>query len=343
MSDFEDRFLKLIEAEFSKPNSNSILLSVRSGDGRVRFEGTAGEGATNSPYFVASISKMFTATVIMQLVDEGRLDLNDSIDVYLSHLPLDGIHVFKGTDYSHQLKVYQLLHQTSGLADYFAKGLDEDFKKNRDRYYSVEDVVELIRRQSPFAAPDSGKSYYSDTNYQLLGALIEVIAEKPLADVFAQRVFAPLDMADTYLFDHTSPRSTEPLPFFCENTQLSLPLALTSERGTGGCVSTMEDSHRFLRGYFEGKLFGKAHFERMTKWNRMFFPMHYGYGLWRFQLPRWLTLFQKMPEFIGHAGVNGAMAFYNTDKDLYITGTLNQIDDPSRQFKLMPKVVDAVM
>ncbi len=338
----EENLEKLLEKELSKPNSNSILLSVRSGDGRVRFEGTAGEGTTDSPYFVASISKMFTATVIMQLVDEGRLDLNDPIDTYLSHLPLDGIHVFKGTDYSHQLKVYQLLHQTSGLADYFAKGLDEDFKKNRDRLYSVEDVLELIRGQSPFAAPDSGRSHYSDTNYQLLGALIEVVAERPLADAFAERIFARSEMADTYLFDHTTPPTKEPLPFYCENTALSLPLALTSERGAGGCVSTMKDTHRFLRAYFDGSLFNKAHFERMTKWNRMFFPMHYGYGLWRFQLPRWLTLFQKMPEFIGHAGVNGAMAFYNPDKDLYITGTLNQIDDPARQFKFMPKVVGAV-
>lgn len=338
----DNKLQQLIEAEFMKPNSNSLLLSVRSGDGRVRFEGTAGEGTTDSPYFIASISKMFTATVIMQLVDEGRLDLNDPIDTYLSHLPLDGIHVFKGTDYSHQLKVSQLLHQTSGLADYFANGVDADFKTNRDRFYSVEDALDLIRGQSPFAAPDSGKSHYSDTNYQLLGALIEVVADGPLVDVFAERIFAPLEMADTYLFDHTIPRATEPLPFFCENTALSVPLAMTSERGAGGCVSTMEDSHRFLRGYFEGKLFNKAHFARMTAWNRMFFPMHYGYGLWRFQLPRWLTLFQKTPEFIGHAGVNGAMAFYNPDKDLYITGTLNQIDDPARQFKFMPKVVGAV-
>ena len=87
----EEYLQKLLEKECSKPNSNSILLSVRSGDGRVRFEGTAGEGTTASPYFVASISKMFTATVIMQLVDEGRLGLNDPIDKYLFHLPLDGI------------------------------------------------------------------------------------------------------------------------------------------------------------------------------------------------------------------------------------------------------------
>ena len=132
MSDPEDRVLKLIEAEFSKSNSNSILLSVRSGDGRLRFEGAVGEGA-----------------------------------------------------------------------------------------------------------PDSGRSHYSETNYQLLGALIEVVTERSLADALAERIFTPLEMTDTYLYDYKTPPAVEPLPFFCENTRLSLPLAMTSERGTGGCVSTM--------------------------------------------------------------------------------------------------------
>lgn len=339
----EDKLQKLLEAEFSRTKSNSILLSVRSGDHTVDFKGAVGGGAPESQYFVASISKMFTATIIMQLVDEGRLALEDRVNTYLSHLSLDGIHIFKGTDYSHQLKIYQLLHQTSGLADYFANGFDQDFKQNQDRLYSVEDVLDIVREQTPFAAPDSGKSHYSDTNYQLLGALIEAVTELFLPDAFKQRVFTPVEMGDSYLYDYRTPPTTEPLPFYCGNRPLSLPMAMTSERGAGGAVSTMADSHRFLRAYFAGKLFSKAHFKRMRAWNRMFFPMHYGYGLWRFQLPRWLTLFREYPEFIGHAGVNGAMAFYSPDRDIYITGTLNQLDDPARQFTFMPKVVSAVV
>jgi len=105
-------------------------------------------------------------------------------------------------------------------------------------------------------------------------------------------------------------------------------MAKTSEHGTGAGVSAMADTHKFLRAYFHGSLFNKAHFEHMMKWNRMFFPMHYGYGLWRFQLPHWLTLFRNTLEFIGHAGVNGAMAFYNLDQDVYIAGTLNQSARP---------------
>jgi len=342
MDTVEHKLRKLIDDEFNRRYANNILLSVQTGDRRISFEGTAGEGDSNSPYFIASISKMYTATVIMQLVDEGRLDLNDLIQKHLAHLPLNGIHVYKGSDHSSELKVYQLVHQTSGLADYFAGCLEEEFKNNQDRLYSVEGVLEIIRGKPPLAAPDSGKTYYSDTNYQLLGALIEVITEQPLADAFEKRIFAPLEMTSTYLYNYKVPRSVEPLPFYFQSNRLSLPMAMTSERGTGGGVSTMADTHRFLHAYFQGSLFNIAHFERMTKWNRMFFPMHYGYGLWRFQLPRWLTLFRKSPELIGHAGVNGAMAFYNPDQDVYIAGTLNQLDNPARQFAFMSKVIDTI-
>ena len=342
LSTSEDRLQTLIEREAGQSDANSILLGVHSGDGTLRFKGASGGVTPDSPYFLASVTKMFTATVIMQLVDEERLTLDDRIQPYLSHLPMDGIHVYKGKDYSGTLTVAHLLHQTSGLADYFADGLVEDFKQNRDHLYSVEDVLEMIRGQPPFAAPDSGKSHYSDTNYQLLGALIEAITGRSLSEAFKKRIFEPLEMVRTYLFSYESPPSTTPLPFFYDNTKLSIPMAITSERGTGGAVSTIDDSHRFLRAYFQGGLFNKAHFDRMMAWNRMFFPMQYGLGLWRFQLPRWMTLFQKFPEFIGHAGVNGAMAFYNPDRDVFITGTLNQLNDPARQFKVMPKVIRAI-
>jgi len=331
----------LIDKELERPHSNSVLLRVESGDGSFTFEGSAGHGTPQSQYFIASITKMFTASVIMQLVDEGRIALDDPITRTLDHLPLGGIHIYKGTDYSRRLTIRQLLHQTSGLADYFANGLDADFKAGRDRFYSVEDVLEIVRGMTPSAAPDSGRSHYSDTNYQLLGALIEQATGQPLAEAFKTRLFDPLGMAETYLYDHTAPPTVEPIPFYSKDAPIFVPQAMSSERGTGGAVSTMADSILFLRAYFRGALFDKGHFPQMMAWNRMFFPMQYGYGLWRFQLPRWLTLFRKIPEFIGHAGVNGAMAFYNPDKDLFIAGTLNQIDTPARQFSVMPKIVAA--
>lgn len=341
MNDTAQKLQALIDKESRKANTHGVLLGVQSADRQVNFQGAAGVATPDSPYFIASVTKMFTATVIMQLVDEGRLDLDAPITDYLPGELLAGIHVYEGVDYSHQFKVYQLIHQTSGLADYFEGRLAEDFKQNHDRAYTVPDVLAIARQGSPTAAPDSGKSHYSDTNYQLLGAIIEANTEQGLADVFQARIFDRLGLTDTYLFDCNQPRLVTPLPLYFGYNRLSLPLALTSERGAGGVVSTLADNLTFLRAYFDGYLFAQTHFERMYQWNALFFPMQYGYGLMRFKLPRWMTLFRDTPEFIGHSGSSGSFAFFAPRQKLYIAGTFNQFDKPSRPFNFMLKVAAA--
>lgn len=330
---------RLIENESRKSHIHGVLLGVQSADGRVSFQGAAGDAAPDCPYFIASVTKMYTAAVLMGLADERRLDLDAPIAAYLPHDLLDGIHVHKGTDHSHRLTVAQLIHQTSGLPDYFEGGLAEDFKQNRDRAYSVADTLVLARRKPPVAAPDSGRCHYSDTNYQLLGAIVEALTDHSLADAFQQRIFDRLGLADTYLYDCTRSRPVEPLPLYSKDTRLSLPLALSSERGAGGVVSTLADSLRFLRAYFDGGLFDSVHFARMMNWNALFFPLQYGYGLTRFKLPRWMTLFRATPELLGRSGSTGSFAFYAPREQVYLAGTFNQLDTPSRPFNVMLRAV----
>ncbi|MBX0329683.1 beta-lactamase family protein [Oscillochloris sp. ZM17-4] len=339
MSGIDQQLQRLIESESRRPHTHGVFLGVQSADGRVNFRGAAGDAAPDCPYFIASVTKMYTVAVLMGLADERRLDLDAPIAAHLPHDLLDGIHVHKGTDHSRRLTVAQLIHQTSGLPDYFEGGFAEDFKQNRDRAYSVADALALARRKPPAAAPDSGRSHYSDTNYQLLGAIVEAVTDQPLANAFQHRIFDQLGLADTYLYDCAHPRPVEPLPLYYKSTQLSLPLALSSERGTGGIVSTLADSLRFLRAYFDGELFDPAHFARMHDWNALFFPMQYGYGLMRFKLPSWMTLFRETPELIGHSGSTGSFAFYAPREQVYLAGTFNQFDKPSRPFNVMLRVV----
>lgn len=93
--------------------------------------------------------------------------------------------------------------------------------------------------------------------------------------------------------------------------------------------------------YFEGELFAPAHFARTQDWNALFFPMQYGYGLMRFKLPRWTTLFRDTPELIGHSGSTGSFAFYAPREQIYLARTFNQLDKPSRPFNVMLRVVAA--
>ena len=71
--------------------------------------------------------------------------------------------------------------------------------------------------------------------------------------------------------------------------------------------------------------------------------MQYGYGLMRFKLPHWMTMFRHTPELIGHSGSSGLFAFYAPEKDLYIVGTFNQIDKPARPFNFMLNVISTMI
>lgn len=126
MNNVNQALQELIDKESKKANTHGILLGVQSANGRVNFQGGAGNATADNAYFIASITKMFTATVIMQLFDEGRLDLDVPIQPYLPNLPLAGIHVYDGVEYSQELTVYQLINQTSGLADYYEDEFIED-------------------------------------------------------------------------------------------------------------------------------------------------------------------------------------------------------------------------
>ena len=117
-----------------------------------------------------------------------------------------------------------------------------------------------------------------------------------------------------------------------------MPLALSSMAPDGGIVSNLTDSLTFLKAYFAGQLFDASHFERMYQWNALFFPIQYGYGLMRFKLPGWMTPFRQTPQLIGHSGSSGSFAFYAPNEKLYMAGTFNQIDKPSRPFNFMLKV-----
>lgn len=341
MDNINQALQTLMNKESQKANTHGILLGVQSADGRVNFQDGVGNATADSTYFIASITKMFTATVIMQLVDEERLDLDAPIQHYLPQLPLDGIHVYDGVDYSKQLKVYQLMKQTSGLADYYEDEFIEDFKNNRDRAYDLNDVLVMVRDLKSSAVPDSGKSYYSDTNYQLLGAIIEAITDCPLVQVFQARIFAPLQLRNTYVFDHTVQRSN-PLSLYNKAQPLDVPLALSSMAADGGVVSNLSDSLTFLKAYFAGELFDSSYFELMQQWNPLFFPMQYGYGLMRFKVPRWMNLFRETPELIGHSGSSGSFGFYAPKEKVYLVGTFNQIDAPQRPFQFMMKALNVV-
>lgn len=329
----------LIDDECANAHTNALILRVFSGDGRVDFKGSAGAAAPDTRFPIASITKMFTAALIMQLVDDGRITLDQTVQNILSDVDLSGVHVVKGVDHGPSLTIRQLLHQTSGLADYYESDLAADLKQGKDRAYDLKEVLRMTQQLPPQAAPnDGGKSYYSDTNYQLLGAVIETITGQTFDEALQGRICAPLGLTQTGVLQGTDMG----MAVYHKEMRLDVPQILTSMSSDGGIISTLDEMLIFMRAFMQGQLFSPDHAARMRQWNRLFFPLQYGYGLMRIKLPRWMTLFRKTPELIGHSGASGSFAFYTPEQDTYMIGTFNQTDAPRRPIEFMLRVAGLV-
>lgn len=332
------RLQNLIDVECAKANTHAILLRVRSGDGQVNFTGAAGAATPGTRFPIASITKMFTAALILQLVDEGEIDLDQTVQSILIDLNLSGLHVVKGVDHGSALTVRQLLHQTSGLADYYERDLAFDLKQGDDRSYGLSDVLQMTKALPPQAAPDSGKSHYSDTNYQLLGAVIEAATGQTFNAALQSRLCTPMGLHQTGVLCG----SDMGLPVYHGDKRLDVAQTLTSMSSDGGIISTLEEMLIFLRAFMEGQLFKPENAALMRQWNQLFFPLQYGYGLMRVKLPRWMTLFRATPELIGHSGASGTFAFHAPKPDIYVIGTFNQTDAPRRPISFMLRVLALV-
>jgi D-alanyl-D-alanine carboxypeptidase len=158
-------------------------------DGRVAWSGASGvalDGVTplngDSPFAIASITKTFVATLVLQLVEDGRLSLDDRV---VDYLPETGI--------SPEISVRQLLQHTSGLADLLAP-MREPMAADPERRWTGAEVVAQLG--GPWFAP--GADYaYSNSNYVLLGMLVERIYHNPFPKVVERHLLRPLGLDET--------------------------------------------------------------------------------------------------------------------------------------------------
>ncbi len=141
----------------------------------------------NSVYQLASVTKMFTATAVMMLVEDGKLGLDDKITDRLSDLPPAWKVVTVG----------QLLSHTSGIKSYTSV---RDFHKSARKDYSQREILDLVAKEPLEFAPGE-KWSYSNTGYFLLGMLIEKVSGKPYGEFLSERIFKPLGMTQTRVND----------------------------------------------------------------------------------------------------------------------------------------------
>jgi D-alanyl-D-alanine carboxypeptidase len=202
---------------------------------------------------VASITKSFVATVVLQLVGEGKLSLGDSMERWLPGLVPNG----------GAITVRELLNHTSGLFDYTD---DPDFNQiqvsDPARVFSPRELMAIATSHEPLFAPGTDWSY-SNTNYVVLGLAVEAVTGTTLEQQLRQRIIEPLGLTATSLPNGTGLPS-DVVHGFIGSATLPIPAgalidvtgALNASWfwGAGGIVSNADDVSRFYAALLGGRL-----------------------------------------------------------------------------------------
>jgi len=247
-------FQKVLDDTRATGGFPGVIALVRSPQGTwIGTSGTIGEGLDDAPTptdhtRVGSLTKTMTATVILQLSEEGLLDLNAPIGNYVPGMP-------NGDTATLQ----QLAEMTSGIAPYTTSDVfQQQLFADPLKVWTPEELVAFEQGQPAEFAPGEGWQY-SNTNYVLLGMVIEQVTGKPIADVYQERLFGPLGMTNT-TFPGSSNAIADPhLRVLTEQGQADGVTADAtdwnpSEAFTAGeVISTLEDLEIWANALFTGE------------------------------------------------------------------------------------------
>jgi D-alanyl-D-alanine carboxypeptidase len=232
----------------------AIGVSIDGSSGWTGASGLARDGVTrldgSSPFAIASITKTFTATLVLQLVDEGRLSLHDKVAELLPDVPVPA-----------DVTVEQLLRHTSGIADLLNPLRDRLNASIEQRWQPAEVVAAVAAAVSqPWFAPGTAWAY-SNTNYVLLGMIIERVGDRSFKKQLHDRILSPLALESTgELLGHGAPPLMAP--------------SWASAFGTSGCMyASAHDLLRWGDALYGGQVLGPRALRHMIDFRR------HGYGM----------------------------------------------------------------
>ncbi|MEV3854736.1 serine hydrolase domain-containing protein [Streptomyces sp. NPDC050095] len=241
------------------------LASVRDRAGHVRTY-TAGVGDRDThakvprdgQVRIGSVTKTFTAVVVLQLVGEGRISLDATVDHYLPGL----VHG-KGID-GGDITVRQLLQHTSGLPEYEEDVTDDILKR---RYVSPRDALDIALKHPAVSIPGA-EFHYSSTNYLLAGLIVEKVTGRPFADVVDRRVIRKIGLRHTYFPapGETSIRERHPQGYRQDRSGALRDVTEidpSASWAAGAMVSTDSDLNTFFSALLGGRLLDRPELDAM--------------------------------------------------------------------------------
>lgn len=275
---------------------------------------------------IASVTKTFTATVVLQLVEEGRLRMDDYLGKF-SLLPSIGSVLLdnQGTPIGRSILIKDLLKHKTGLADYVS---DTNFLRlvfqREGKHWTLTDVIQFyIDHRLNAQALMKGNFHYSDMNYLLLGLIIESVTRRSRADNYSRRIFKKLKLfGRPYLKYYQQPEAhAKEQAIFIGKDNVSY-INTSFDWAAGGIWMPLQDLHAFNIALFKGRLFQKQETLRlMLQCDSIPDPRfsYFGVGNGVYQSETY-----GKSVFYGHAGFFKTGIVYFPAKHMHISFTLNQ-------------------
>lgn len=271
-----------------------MIISITKGD-KVIYEKAKGLAnidskapmVTDFRFRIGSLTKTFTCTVLLQLVDEKKLSLDESIEKYFPALPN-----------AKNITVRMLGDMTSGLYNYSeAKEFDDSMQAHPKKLWKPEELVEVSVRNGTYFEPGKGW-HYSNTNTTLLGMIIEKITGNKLPEEIKTRITDKLGMKRTDFPDVPEIWGSHPEGYGEDDSKWVYPLIDVTTKynpswgwAAGAMVSTIADLKLYLKALSEGTLISKESMNERKK------P-----GLERDGLKYCFGMFILGDSYIGHNG-----------------------------------------
>ncbi|RYE00322.1 MAG: class A beta-lactamase-related serine hydrolase [Sphingobacteriales bacterium] len=261
------------------------------------------ENDATTKFRVASISKTFTAVLVLQAIEAGKLGLKDKLSQYFPEI--------KNAD---KITIEQLLQHRSGLFNFTDNPDRNDWES---RFHTEkESIAHIVKAPSRF---EPGTDFeYSNSNYLLLGYILERIYRKPFAAILQEKIVDVVGLKHTYFTNETDPGLSEALSYNIQSNYVhNQHINFSNHLSSGGIASTAIEINKFLSALFGGRLISKESLALML-------PEDKGaYGMGMFKLT-----FSK-PEGFEHSGRAGnyiSAYWYFPAENLGIVSLANAIN-----------------
>ncbi len=220
---------------------------------------------TESFYRIASVTKMFTAVLVFQLIEKGQLSLDDHLDKFFSEIPNSKL-----------ITVRNLLNHSSGLKNYSDV---RDFQQWKYEKKSKKELLEIIAKFKGGFTPGK-KHKYSNTNFFLLSLILEKISGKAYKKLLEENILQKISLDKTYYEEagDTLRKESKSYKYINDNWIPEREDIAENHLGAGVIVSTSSDLSKFIDALFLHKLIDKKSLNQMTS-----FDKEYGLGIFKFQ------------------------------------------------------------